>query len=73
MVSQVDCTSENSAQLSRNCKIHKAITFSLGIRLRHEYNHWKGNSKENMMEYLDSSQKHLVVYKSVEKKGNWTM
>jgi hypothetical protein len=48
MVSQINCTSENRAQLSRNDKIQKAITFSSELRMRHEYSHWKDDSEENV-------------------------
>jgi hypothetical protein len=48
MVSQINCTSKNKAQLSRNCKLQKVITFSSELRMRHEYSHWKDNSEENV-------------------------
>lgn len=53
--------SQNRAHMSRNCKLQKAVTLSLELKMRHEYSGWKVNLEENRAARFSYLRKHLFM------------
>jgi hypothetical protein len=49
-------------ELTRVVTLMKTITINLKLRMRHEYSHWKYNSKDNVSKQLESDSNSSIPF-----------